>query len=112
MISKHMETHRERLAPGSALFPTRVHRELWGDLSARELAFSSQRIGKGAVTPTLDLARFGSDLTDFDFLTPRAMDELLSWFIAHLEHGIVHVTVQSGSHFPGPVRRAQLSIHS
>jgi aromatic-L-amino-acid decarboxylase len=40
----------------------------------------------------LDFAAFRSKLSDCDFRSPKAMDDLLCWTIAQLEHGIVHVT--------------------
>lgn len=49
-------------------------------------------MAKGEVTPTFDLASFRRALADFDFRTPRPMDQLLSWTIGQLEHGVVHVT--------------------
>jgi len=40
----------------------------------------------------LNRAAFRSELADFDFRTPRPLDELLSWTIAQMERGLVHVT--------------------
>ena len=40
----------------------------------------------------MDLAGFRSELADFDFESPRPLDELLSWTIEQMEHGLVHVT--------------------
>jgi len=87
-----MKNHREPPRSASALFPPRKNRQRWDDFLTRELALATERVAKGAVTPTLDLARFRSELADFDFRTPRPMDELLSWTITQLEHGVVHVT--------------------
>lgn len=87
-----MSMSRERSAHGSALFPAGAEREFCDDRLTRMLALASQRVTEGAVTPTLDLGRFRAELADFDFLAPRRMDELLSWVITPLEHGIVHVT--------------------
>ena len=87
-----MKNHREPPRSASALFPPRKNRQHWDDFLTRELALATERVAKGAVTPTLDLARFRSELADFDFRTPRPMDELLSWTITQLEHGVVHVT--------------------
>jgi glutamate/tyrosine decarboxylase-like PLP-dependent enzyme len=77
---------------GSALFPVREDRERWDDLLTRELARAHERVAKGAVTPTFDLISFRNELAGFDFRTPRPVDELLSWSIAQMEHGVVHVT--------------------
>jgi glutamate/tyrosine decarboxylase-like PLP-dependent enzyme len=64
----------------------------WDDLLTRELVRASERVAEGPVTPTLNLADFRSELADFDFRTPRPLGELLSWTIAQMEHGLVHVT--------------------
>jgi len=87
-----MTKRRELPAPSSALFPAGEARQRWDDLLTRELAVANGRIAKGSVMPTLDFARFRSGLAGFDFRTPRPMDGLLSWTIAQLEHGVVHVT--------------------
>src|SRR5690242_11055971 len=76
----------------SALFPTRGDRERFDNLLTRELALADERIAKGAVTPTPDLAPFRRELASFNFCAPRRLDCLLSWTIAQLEHGVVHVT--------------------
>src|SRR5690242_15509805 len=76
----------------SALFPTRGDRERFDNLLTRELALADERIAKGAVTPTPDLAPFRRELASFNFCAPRRLDCLLSWTIAQLEHGLVHVT--------------------
>jgi glutamate/tyrosine decarboxylase-like PLP-dependent enzyme len=76
----------------SALFPSDEVREHWDDLLTQELARANRRIADGAVTPTLDFASFKSELASFDFQSPRPFGELLSWVMAQLEHGLVHVT--------------------
>jgi glutamate/tyrosine decarboxylase-like PLP-dependent enzyme len=76
----------------SALFPTREDCERLDDVLTRELALADERIAKGAVTPAPDFASFRRELARFDFCTPRSLDGLLSWTIAELEHGVVHVT--------------------
>ena len=58
----------------------------------RHLATASERIAQGPVTPTLDLDTFRGELADFDFREPRPLGELLSWTIARMEDGLVHVT--------------------
>jgi len=52
----------------------------------------SPAISQGSVTPTFDLNAFRSDLARFDFARPRPLDELLSWTIAQMVHGIVQTT--------------------
>lgn len=76
----------------AALFPTPKERERCDDQLTRRLVRADSRVAEGAVTPTLDLAAFKSELATFDFQEPRPLDELLSWTIAQMEHGLVHVT--------------------
>ena len=75
-----------------ALFPPRDDRAAWDDWLTRELAGAHQRVAEGPATPTLDLGSFRRQLAGFDFSAPRPLVELLSWTIAQLEHGIVHLT--------------------
>jgi aromatic-L-amino-acid/L-tryptophan decarboxylase len=91
-ILKDMRDHREQSRCATALFPAREDRERWDDLLTRELARANERIAQGAVTPTLDLVVFRDELAGFDFGAPRPVDELLSWTITQLEHGVVHMT--------------------
>jgi glutamate/tyrosine decarboxylase-like PLP-dependent enzyme len=83
---------RQSPSPASALFPTRAERERLDDFLTHELPRASARIIEGSVVPTFDLAAFKSDLAGFDFRAPRPLEELLSWSIAQMEHGIVHMT--------------------
>jgi aromatic-L-amino-acid/L-tryptophan decarboxylase len=76
----------------SALFPARADRERWDDVLTRELHRADERVAKGSVTPTFDLERFKGELAGFDFRAPRPFDELLSWTMTQMEHGLVHVT--------------------
>ena len=76
----------------AALFPTRQERERWDDLLTRDLASANERVAQGTVTPTFDSGTFKRELAGFDFLAPRPLDQLLSWTIAQMEHGLVHVT--------------------
>jgi glutamate/tyrosine decarboxylase-like PLP-dependent enzyme len=87
-----MKDHSEPRRSAPDLFPTREDRERWDDLLTRELALANERIAQGTVMPTLDLTSFKSELADFDFCTPYPMERLLSWTIAQLEHGVVHMT--------------------
>jgi len=80
------------LAQPSALFPSRAERARVDDFLTRELPLANARIAQGSVIPTFNLASFKSELAGFDFRRPRALDELLSWSMAQLEHGIVHMT--------------------
>jgi glutamate/tyrosine decarboxylase-like PLP-dependent enzyme len=80
------------IEPDEALFPTQQSREQWDDLLTRMLAEAQRRINNGPVTPRLDMIAFRRDLAKFDFCAPVATNELLSWTIANLEQGIVHIT--------------------
>jgi glutamate/tyrosine decarboxylase-like PLP-dependent enzyme len=92
VVSARMRNQRELTRPASALFPPGEARERWDDFLTRQLARAVERIAAGAVTPRFDPVPFRNELADFDFRSPRPMDQLLSWTIAQLEHGIVHVT--------------------
>src|SRR5450631_2837147 len=84
---------RDKLpAEHSVLFPSRVERTRLDDFLTRELPRANERLAQGSVVPTFDLASFKAELAGFDFHTPRALDELLTWSIAQMEHGIVHMT--------------------
>src|SRR5216684_5868173 len=87
-----MRNHRELSKRASALFPAREDRECWDDFLTRELARADERVVQGSVTPALDIDSFRSELSEFDFRSPRALGEVLSWTIARMEHGLVHVT--------------------
>jgi glutamate/tyrosine decarboxylase-like PLP-dependent enzyme len=80
------------LPPVTALFPTQADRVRWDDYLTRELLRANERVARGSVVPTIDMAALRAQLSDFDFQTPRALDELLPWTIAQLEHGVVHMT--------------------
>lgn len=83
---------REASKTGTALFPPAQDRERWDDFLTRELVRANERIAEGSVMPTFDIAAFRRELADFDFETPRPQGPLLSWTIAAMEGGLVHVT--------------------
>ena len=83
---------RELPPPPSTLFPLRAERERWDSLLSEQLARADDRVRKGSVTPTIDVAVLKSDLARFDFQMPRDVGDLLSWTIAQIEHGVVHLT--------------------
>src|SRR5271170_8390849 len=87
-----LKMHLESGAGESALFPPPAERERIDDLLTRELMDVDRRVAKGPVIPRMDVAAFRSELADFDFQVPRPLDELLSWTMAQMEHGLVHVT--------------------
>jgi len=80
------------IEPDEALFPTQQRREQWDDLLTRMLAEAQRRINNGPVTPRLDMIAFRRNLARFDFCAPVATNEPLSWTVANLEQGIVHIT--------------------
>ena len=80
---------RERVCAVSDAGRARAHRR-----SPHARVDQRRSIGwpKGPVIPRIDVAAFRSELADFDFQAPRPLDELLSWTIEQMEHGLVHVT--------------------
>ena len=76
----------------SALFPPRETRKHYDDFLTRELINAHERIAQGSVMPASDRSTFRRELATFDFQNPRAIDEVLTWTIAGMEHGLVHVT--------------------
>src|SRR5665213_2093153 len=85
-----MKNHRA--FRGSNLFPLPKTRKRLDDFLARELSKATERVVRGSVTPTFDLSTFRKELGEFDFADPRPMDDVLSWVISQMEHGLVHVT--------------------
>lgn len=77
--------------PTTALFPPRPERELAHRRLTGELLDAAERVAAGSVTPTIDMASFRRELAGFDFTTPQPLDELVSWTVAQLEHGVVHL---------------------
>jgi glutamate/tyrosine decarboxylase-like PLP-dependent enzyme len=78
--------------PPAAFFPTHAERARLDDFLTHELPRANARIAQGSVVPTFDLTTFKKELAAIDFGRPRALEELMSWSIAQLEHGIVHMT--------------------
>jgi glutamate/tyrosine decarboxylase-like PLP-dependent enzyme len=95
--------------PVAALFPDRASRERVDDLLTRELASANERVARGSVMPTLDIAKFRQELAEFDFEEPRTAEQVLGWSIAQLEHGAVHMTNPRyfGLFNPAPAAPAQ-----
>src|SRR5256885_9218217 len=77
--------------PVPALFPARELRVRLDDLLTRELAGAGERVARGSVMPTLDMARFRRELAGFDFHTPCPIEPLLEWAVAHLAHCVTHL---------------------
>ncbi|MGH8206835.1 MAG: pyridoxal phosphate-dependent decarboxylase family protein, partial [Steroidobacteraceae bacterium] len=77
--------------PVPALFPAAPARERVEDWLTRELLAATERAARGPVMPTLDRAQLQRELAGFDFEQPRALEPLLAWALAQLEHGVVHL---------------------
>lgn len=91
-VSQQIRKCRKASGRGSRLFPEPAERVRFDDLLTRKLARATERVAKGPVRPTLNFDSFRSELLDFDFETPRPLDELLSWTIDQMERGLVHIT--------------------
>ncbi len=78
--------------PVPSLFYGPDEREKWDDFLTVALSEALQRIPEGPVNPTIDVEAFKLELRDFDFGSPRGLDELLPWAIEALEGGVVHLT--------------------
>jgi glutamate/tyrosine decarboxylase-like PLP-dependent enzyme len=76
----------------ASLFPSREERRRHdGDLT-RALSDAEAWLVGASVTPTFDVARFRRELAAFDFAAPRPLEDVVSWTIAQMEHGLVHIT--------------------
>ncbi|HUN58764.1 MAG TPA: pyridoxal-dependent decarboxylase [Candidatus Binataceae bacterium] len=78
--------------PSPTFFPPSDERQRSDDSLTRKLIEAGRRVAVGSVMPTFDLAGFRDELAGFDFRSPRSIDEILSWTIKQMEHGLVHVT--------------------
>jgi aromatic-L-amino-acid decarboxylase len=84
-----MSKHSGLRPPVPALFPAREELDDW---LTRELLSANERVVAGSVVPTIDMAAFRAELARFDFLEPQSLGELVTWSIAQLECGVVHLT--------------------
>jgi glutamate/tyrosine decarboxylase-like PLP-dependent enzyme len=75
----------------TSLFPAPGDRVQHDDRLTRLLVDSNVRVAEGAVVPRFDLEAFRRNLAEFSFEAPRPVSEMLSWVIAELERGVVHV---------------------
>ncbi len=75
----------------SALFPMRGDRLLWDHYLSELLTNAEQRSASGPVSPSIDLVHFKNELSTFDFQKPVMFEDLLSWVIGGMEHGLVHL---------------------
>ncbi len=86
-----MSQDRGLPAPAPALFPDRPTRTRLEDRLTRELADAGERVARGSVVPTINRERLREELAGFDFETPRSLDDLITWTVGKLEHGVVHM---------------------
>ncbi len=79
-------------APVPALFPDAAQREQVSTWLNAALEAALARVQAGPVTPSIDLQKFRAELEEFDFESPRPLEEALSWSIERMEHGIVQMS--------------------
>ncbi len=77
--------------PLAALFPSMGERHRIEERLTGELERALRRIQAGPVAPTVDMTAFREELRAYDFGTPRPLDQLLSWTVERMEHGIVQM---------------------
>jgi len=75
----------------AALFPQASDRERIGAWLNQELEAALQRVQKGSVAPSIDIEKFRGELAQFDFASPRPLQDSLRWAIERMEHGIVQM---------------------
>jgi len=101
---------RDKSIVGGA-FPDPRRARARDDFLTRELPRANARIAHGSVVPTFNLASFKKELAGLRFCSPRPLNELLSWSIAQLEHGIVQMTPRATSALqPAPTFPASARI--
>ncbi|MBV9344726.1 MAG: hypothetical protein JOZ03_07025 [Gammaproteobacteria bacterium] len=86
-----MSARAELPPPAAALFPDAPTRLRIEDALTRALLAATRRVEQGSVLPTLSREQLRAELAPFDFDTPRALESLLEWVVARLEHGVVHM---------------------
>ena len=81
----------ERSIAGSvaALFPPPDERRRVEDGLTADLLRALARVRAGPVTPTIDMGTLRRELQSYDFERPLPLDEILSWTLRRMEHGIV-----------------------
>ncbi len=75
-----------------ALFPSRAERGRLDAWLTEQLRAALIRVQAGPVTPTIDMPGFRAELEAMDFERPRPLEEMLSWSIERMEHGIVQMS--------------------
>ena len=78
--------------PVPALFPSRAERGRLDGWLTEQLQEALTRVQAGPVMPSIDIPRFRAELEAMDFEQPRALEEVLSWSIERMEHGIVQMS--------------------
>ena len=73
------------------LFPPPEDRWRVDHALTEALTNAQERLVRGSVMPSADLTTFRKQLAAIDFERPCSLDEILSWTIEQMEHGIVHV---------------------
>ncbi len=104
-----MSNHTPLPDASTVLFPGAAERNRIEAWLTGELHGALTRIQAGPITPTIDMKAFRTELAAFDFERARPLDELLSWTIDRMEHGIVQMTNPRyfGLFNPGPHHPAQ-----
>lgn len=75
----------------SSLFPSGETRYRLDHALTDALAHAHERLVRGSVTPTFNLESFRTQLAAIDFERSWSLDDILSWTVEQMEHGIVHV---------------------
>src|SRR5256885_13367352 len=78
--------------PVPALFPARALRERLDDRLTRELAGAAERIARGSVMPTLDMAGFRREPAGLGFRDPPPPQPPPEWTNPPPHHGGTHMT--------------------
>ena len=106
-----MQSNKSNQLPraSAALFPKPSERHRIEGWLSDELQRALQHIQAGPVLPTIDMAAFRRELGTYDFDEPRPLEELLSWTLERMEHGIVQMSNPRyfGLFNPGPSFPAQ-----
>jgi aromatic-L-amino-acid/L-tryptophan decarboxylase len=75
----------------SILFPSGEYPYRLDHALTDTLTNARERLIRGPVTPTFNLESFRRQLAAIDFERPWSLDEILSWTVEQMEHGVVHV---------------------
>jgi glutamate/tyrosine decarboxylase-like PLP-dependent enzyme len=78
--------------PVPALFPSAADRARVESWLTAELQRALSQIKAGAVAPTIDMARYLTELRAMDFETPQPLEDLLQWTIERMQQGIVQMS--------------------